>query len=79
MADIKIPAPWKNYEEFLRYCESHCETERAGFVKEHIELLYLLQGKDPPSGLQEGQIYSWHGAGISAGWAREYQKGLSDG
>ncbi len=32
--------------EFIRYCEAHCETERAGFVPSNLERIYRLAGDD---------------------------------
>lgn len=31
-------------QEFLTYCETHCETERAGFVPHQIARLFRLAG-----------------------------------
>lgn len=46
-------------EEFFRYCETHCETERAGFVKENLERLFTLMGcPEEAKGLIEGRVYS---------------------
>lgn len=44
-------------EEFLRYCETHCETPRAGFVKENFDRLYALMGEEPSPHLRDGVIY----------------------
>lgn len=33
-------------EEFILYCRSHCRTERAGFLPEHIERLLRLAGDE---------------------------------
>lgn len=30
--------------EFISYCESHSETERSGFVPDHIARMYRLAG-----------------------------------
>jgi len=31
-------------QEFLLYCETHCKTERAGFVPQQIARLFRLAG-----------------------------------
>lgn len=45
-------------EAFLDYCASHCETDRAGFVKENLDRLMDLAGEERDPGLIEGAIYS---------------------
>lgn len=45
-------------EAFLDYCEAHCETPRAGFVKENLDRLADLCGDTRDPGLTEGAIYS---------------------
>lgn len=32
--------------EFIRYCETHCETPRAGFVGQNIARILRLAGED---------------------------------
>jgi hypothetical protein len=32
-------------EEFIRYCESHCTTDRAGFVPQNITRILSLAGE----------------------------------
>lgn len=33
-----------NDEEFIRYCETHCHTERAGFVADNMIRILTLAG-----------------------------------
>lgn len=42
--------------EFINYCRSHSETERAGFVPENIERILRLAGRD-------NQADKWRGMG----------------
>lgn len=44
-------------DEFLRYCEVHCESPRAGFVKENLDRLFILMGEEPNKHLRPGVIY----------------------
>lgn len=49
--------------EFIRYCETHSETERAGFVPEHIARILRLAGRADDAKSWDGkplQIISVH-------------------
>jgi hypothetical protein len=41
-------------EEFIRYCEDHVETPRAGFIPEQLVRLCLLAGRDAAAHAWEG-------------------------
>lgn len=48
-------------EEFLRYVELHCTTERAGFVAAHVLRLYELAGERKPfHSASSGAIFNMH-------------------
>jgi hypothetical protein len=45
-------------EQWLRYFETHCRTERAGFVKQNLDHLCDLAGIAHFEDLKPGVIYS---------------------
>lgn len=45
---MPLPEAFKDTDEFLGYCLTHSETERALFSAKQVNYLYELLGMSPP-------------------------------
>ncbi|HLA23700.1 MAG TPA: hypothetical protein VJZ93_04160 [Candidatus Nanoarchaeia archaeon] len=49
---MPTPEPFKDDDEFFRYCRTHSETPRALFHRNHFNYLRELMGEKPVKGYE---------------------------